>query len=220
MSIFPDSIDSLASYAQQLSANPPPEPSKVNSIISALGLQPHPEGGYFVETDRDSTKIPNPFVGEASAKVTAPEKQDNTRNTSTSIFHLLSPGSPFGTFHRNKSRTIHTLHSGRGCYVIVHADEAGRESGAKARVEMFLVGHDVANGERLQWIVEGSKFKASFLLPDRNEEQSQAGLLISETVTPGFEFSDYEFMTASTLNTIATVDQIKDLSWLIRKSKD
>ena len=63
--------------------------------------------------------------------------------------------------------------------MIVHADEAGDD--IKARVETFAVGGDVANGERLQWIVEGGKYKASFLLEDEEGgEGSREGLLISE----------------------------------------
>lgn len=34
---------------------------------------------------------------------------------------------------------------------------------AEARVESFVVGGDIEKGERLQWIVKGGKFKASFL---------------------------------------------------------
>ena len=63
--------------------------------------------------------------------------------------------------------------------MIIHADEAGDDG--KARVETFAVGGDVANGERLQWIVEGGKHKASFLLEDEEGgEGSREGLLISE----------------------------------------
>lgn len=49
--------------------------------------------------------------------------------------------------------------------MIIHADEV--EGGAgRARVETFVVGKDVERGERLQWVVEGGKYKASFLLED------------------------------------------------------
>ena len=71
--------------------------------------------------------------------------------------------------------------------MIIHADEVLNGSGQgkkKARVESFVVGHDLANGERLQWIVEGGKFKASFLLPDNHHydqgNPKSEGLLISE----------------------------------------
>lgn len=221
MSALPRSIASLASYTRRPAAHPEPEPAAVISTITALGLQKHPEGGYFVETDRDTTKIPNPFVQKISADAIVSGEQDSTRDTSTTIFYLLSPGSPFGTFHRNRARTIHTLHGGRGCYIVIHADdEAEGEAGTKARVEIFLVGHSLADGEKLQWVVEGGKFKASFLLPDHGQNQSSEGLLISETVTPGFEFSDHDFMTATQLNEMARTEQIQELSWLLRRSED
>ena len=84
-----------------------------------------------------------------------------SRNASTTIHYLLTPSSPLGAWHRNKARTIHTLHRGRGVYVIIHADEVGGygvddgDGGefwtGKARVEVFTVGPDVLKGERLQW---------------------------------------------------------------------
>lgn len=73
---------------------------------------------------------------------------------------------------------MHTLHRGRGRYVIIHADEV--EEGGKARIETFVVGKNIAAGEKLQWIVEGGKFKSSYLLPDNESGQETDGLLISE----------------------------------------
>lgn len=64
--------------------------------------------------------------------------------------------------------------------MIIHADEPGEEK----RVESFVVGQDVEKGERLQWIVDGGKFKGSFLLEDGDEKGKSEGLLISETVNP------------------------------------
>ena len=75
-----------------------------------------------------------------------------------------------------------SLHRGRALYVIVHADE--REKGEKARVETFIAGHDIHRGERLQWVVEGGKYKACFLLPDDEERPESEGLLISEVNNP------------------------------------
>ena len=93
----------------------------------------------------------------------------------------------------------------------MHPQESG-----KARIETFVVGHNIAKGERLQWIVEGGIFKASYLLPDEDNSHSD-GLLISETVVPGFEFSDHDFMTPDMLSGWVTEEQAKELSWLIRK---
>ena len=147
-----------------------PEQPDVQQIIDTLHMQKHPEGGYFVETDRDPRVIPSPFAKQPGG--------DETRNLSTTIFYLLTPNNPKGSFHRNKGRTVHTLHRGRGLYVIIHADEV--EKGGKARVETFVVGHGSLKGEKLQWIVEGGKYKASFLLPDEEAGTQSGGLLISE----------------------------------------
>lgn len=73
--------------------------------------------------------------------------------------------------------------------MILHADEASWEgnAGRKVAVESFVVGGDIERGERLQWVVEGGKYKASYLLPDTGTDgedyangEGTEGLLISE----------------------------------------
>jgi predicted cupin superfamily sugar epimerase len=188
-------------YAPSRGVGPKRESPTVQQTIDILHLQPHIEGGYYVETDRDPLNVPNPFLkgnnkdaGTSyevpAANVTSTTRlaagQDHsTRSASTTIYYYLTPGSPVGAFHRNRGRTVHTLHRGRGRYVLIHADEVLRGDRAaengKARIETFVVGHDIARGERLQWIVEGGKFKASFLLPDGGDDNKNSeGLLISE----------------------------------------
>lgn len=79
--------------------------------------------------------------------------------------------------------TVHTLHKGRARYVIIHADEVfnGIRPKGEARIETYVVGQDVVAGEQLQWVVEGGKYKASFLLPDEEDgKESRDGCLISE----------------------------------------
>ena len=161
-----------------------PESPKIQSLLSHLSLIPHTEGGYFCETDRDPLRIPNPFKSlprPANATATLSPLEDATRSASTSIFYFLSPHNPRGVFHRNLARTVHTLHKGRGRYVLIHTPEDFRDQqGRKARIETFVVGHNVEKGERLQWIVEGGKYKASYLLPDHEGGEESEGLLISE----------------------------------------
>lgn len=164
-----------------------PNSPKIEKLISSLHLLKHPEGGWFAETDRDPLRIPNPFLGkkeedhggslvEYTAKA---DGDDATRSAMTSIFYLLTPSRPQGRFHRNKGRTVHTLHKGRGRYVLIRTDKS--KPGEKAEVETFVVGHDIDKGERLQWIVDGDIYKASYLLPDNEDsDESQEGLLISE----------------------------------------
>lgn len=165
-----------------------PESPTIGSLIAKLGLQKNPEGGYFVETDRDPLRVPNPFPRHNDDD----NDDDDSRSASTTIYYYLTPGNPMGVFHRNRARTVHTLHRGRGRYVIIHADE-GR-GGQGCRVESFLVGQDVDSGERLQWVVEGGKFKASFLLPDTRDGTTSEGLLISEvSMSHDYLFEEWGF---------------------------
>lgn len=122
----------------------------IRTLISKLHLLPHPEGGYYAETDRSLQRVPNPFRESADDK-------DTTRSASTVIYYLLTPVTPLGVFHRNRGRTVHTWHHGHGRYVIIHADEVEGSGAAtaKARIETFEVGPDIARGQRMQWIVEG-----------------------------------------------------------------
>jgi predicted cupin superfamily sugar epimerase len=187
----------------------------IQELISKLELEPHIEGGFFKETDRAPDTVPSPFPFEKSpTSDLAPKRlgfDPKVRNSSTTIFYLLTPNGPQGGFHRNKGRTIHTLHQGRGRYVLIHADENGEQK----RIETFVVGHNIAKGEKLQWIVEGGKYKASFLLPDEEDGSESRGLLISETVVPGFEFQDHDFLSPTSLKELLGSEQAKELSWLL-----
>lgn len=178
---------SLANFAFQKD-NGTEEGTRIQELIEVLGMQKHIEGGYFVETDRDPLLIPNPYLkeisGTGSSSSSEEDSKDLTRNASTSIFYLITPSTPIGYFHRNKGRTVHTLHQGRVRYVIIHADRPN--SDGTCEVETVIVGRDLKNGETLQLIVEGGKFKSSFLLPTRKDEVGEVdcvecgGCLISE----------------------------------------
>lgn len=213
-----------------------PEKPSVQKIIDHLQLQKHIEGGYFVETDRDTLRIPNPFVLQnAKSRTSSSDILVSSRSASTTIHYFLSPSSPLGAFHRNRGRTVHTLHRGRARYVIIHADEVAASSHPggygheeveererwveKARVETFVVGPDVLNGEKLQWIVEGGKYKCSFLLPDDGDEEGKEseGCLISETVVPGFEYEDHDFMKRERMEALLTQEQVDEVGWMLRK---
>jgi uncharacterized protein len=204
---------------------PPSETPETALLVKALSLAPHIEGGYFAETDRDPRLVPSPFSAAAASLETLllagdqrPGFVPGFRNASTTIHYLLSPNSPKGSFHRNRARTVHTLHSGRGRYVLVHEGDG--------KVESFVVGKDVSKGEKLQWIVEGGVWKASFLLADGGGEIENGSegmghgksqpLLISETVVPGFEYCDHEFMSLDVLRKVVDEKTAKQLEWLVR----
>ncbi|SCU77936.1 LAFA_0A04060g1_1 [Lachancea sp. 'fantastica'] len=171
----------------QFPATQPPQ--QLQQLINHFGLIKHAENGYFKETDR------SPFVlkfGDADANAddsdpgsvmptsTKEPVYKSERNFSTLIYYLLSPDAPVSKMIMNTSRTIHILQRGRGQYVLVYPD---------GRVKTFKVGFDYANGEVSQWVVPGGVWKASFLLTN---EEFHNGLLVSEVVVPGFEYTDYQ----------------------------
>jgi hypothetical protein len=71
--------------------------------------------------------------------------------------------------------------------------------------------------------VEGGKYKSTFLLPDEESGggggSSSEGLLISETVVPGFEYTDHDFMSRKRLHALVTPDEAQTLEWMLRKEK-
>lgn len=85
----------------------------------------------------------------------------------------------------------------------------------KARVETFIVGQDVLGGERLQWIVEGGKYKAEALLAESDGGDAE-GCLISETVVPGFEFADHDFLKRERFEALLTQEQVEEMGWMLR----
>jgi predicted cupin superfamily sugar epimerase len=95
--------------------------------------------------------------------------------------------------------------------MLIHADEPGKPK----RIESFVVGKDVIKGEKLQWIVEGGKYKASYLLPDEEGGKDSQGLLISETVVPGFEFCDHDFLSPAGLGELLGGKKADELTWLL-----
>ncbi|KAF8245397.1 hypothetical protein K440DRAFT_410120 [Wilcoxina mikolae CBS 423.85] len=148
--------------------------SDSTNLIRTLSLSPHPEGGFYCHTHSHDLTVPNPFSSPSSSP------SDTTRLASNSIHYLLTPTSPIGHFHRNKSVIYHFLHRGRGVYRLIHPE-------SKA-VEEFVVGGDIAGGEKIAWVVEGGVWKSSQMM------EGEEGLLISEVVVPGFEFRDTEFL--------------------------
>ncbi|UNI20614.1 hypothetical protein JDV02_006684 [Purpureocillium takamizusanense] len=194
------------------------ESPQVQATIKALSLIPHMEGGYFAVTDVSSMKMPSPYPAEPLSERTIalagglPADYDPAlRRLSTTIFYYLTPTRPTGSFHRNRSRIIHTWHRGRGRYVLIHPD---------GRIETFVVGPDVEKGEKLQWIVEGGVWKASHLVDHDGQGRGEAtdgeGLLITETVVPGFEYADHEFLSQEKLQQILPENRAKELGWLVK----
>lgn len=144
-------------------------------IVEGLGLQPHPEGGYYRETYRSEDRIredalPSGFVGD--------------RHCSTAIYYLLGPGD-FSAFHRIRSDETWHFYKGAGLILHVLTDGGGCES--------VLLGDGAERGEVFQATVKAGRWFAS-------EPSTPDGYaLVGCTVSPGFDFRDFEMADAETL---------------------
>ena len=133
-------------------------------LIEKLSLESHIEGGYFSRTYSSGLKIPVP----SSSK---------PRCLLSSIFYMLTDDSPIGYLHKNKSDIIHYFHGGSPLsYLILHPD---------GNLETRILGTDLDKGQQLQLIVCGGCWKATELV------SGEFGL-ISEAVSPGFDYEDME----------------------------
>ena len=139
--------------------------SMSESVIEALGLVKHVEGGYFRRT----------FISDYSA---SEEETSPGRKTMSSIYYLLNSESPVGHFHRNKSDIVHFFHMGDAIvYFLIHPDGS---------LEEVTLGHDIEDDHQLQLIVPGGVWKASLL-----KANGAFGYgLISEAVSPSFNYDD------------------------------
>ncbi|MEJ5058966.1 MULTISPECIES: cupin domain-containing protein [unclassified Pseudomonas] len=138
----------------------------ISSLIAALSLEPHEEGGYYRRTFQTDHR---PLIATARGQ----------RYLMTSIYYLLTEQSPIGHFHLNQSDIMHYHHLGDAIrYSLIYPD---------GTLETVVMGSDVTAGQNLQLHVPGGVWKAAQL------ENGVAGFgLISEAVTPGFDFADRE----------------------------
>lgn len=136
--------------------------------IDRLGLQPHPEGGYFRETYR-STEV-------ASADC-LPERYDGNRHFYTAILYLLS-GDQFSAFHRLKSDEMWHFHAGSDLIITLLSKEHGRRQ--------IRLGPNPDTGAVFQAVIPAGTWFAAHL-PDPS-----GYALVGCTVSPGFDYADFE----------------------------
>jgi uncharacterized protein len=143
--------------------------------INHLGLSPHPEGGYYCATFKSDliivrSALPSNFHGDRSA--------------STAIYFLLD-GRDFSAFHRLASDEVWHFYAGSSLVVHVINPEGDYS-------ELHL-GNGSDDGEVFQAVVKAGCWFASRV-------KDAAGFaLVGCTVSPGFDFADFELGVRSEL---------------------
>ncbi len=111
-----------------------PAPLDPAAVIAALGLRPHPEGGWYAETWRDAPT-------------------DGRRGVGTAIYFLLEADQ---VSHWHRVDAVETWHhyAGGPLDLLVAPDGAGP-------VEATRLGPDLAGGQRPQGIVPAGAWQAA-----------------------------------------------------------
>ena len=151
--------------------------------IEKLGLiRLSEEGGYFVETHRSPEQI------------RVDGRKGNQRSLFTTIYYMMEPELGGKNFlNINKSDITHFFHDGWPAkYIYVTPD---------GKIEEFILGNDILKGHVLQKRVPGGCLKAARILTEEDGYAKFPGetpfTLISEKMTPGFDFRDRSVPTAA-----------------------
>jgi uncharacterized protein len=150
-----------------------------------LGLQPHPEGGYYSETWSSPIAVPAELL---------PGDYDDERLLATAILFLLPPGS-VSAWHVVKSDEIWFFHRGGPLELTL----GGSDPAGPLPEETIIVGPDLLAGHQAQAVVPGGVWQSARPLTE------EAGL-VGCVVAPGFDFRDFKLMDGGT----AVEGQYKD----------
>ena len=161
---------------------------KAEYYISKLQLKPHPEGGYFKEVYRS---------GEIFEAEHLPGRYIGNRAFSTSIYFLLE-GGQVSNFHRIKSDELWHFYDGSAVKIYVIEEDGV--------MRYTSLGSNLEEGEALQAVIKKNSWFAAEL-KDKNSFS-----LIGCTVSPGFDFDDFELGSRESL-----LKQFPDYSEVIKK---
>ena len=149
--------------------------SIVNTLIQRYDLEPHPEGGWFKQTYKSNEQI---------AADALPERFSASRAFSTAIYFLLEKGN-FSAFHRIKSDECWHFYAGDPLLIFI-IEQNGE-------LKVISLGSDHEKGQSLQYIVPANCWFASRPAPESEY------CFVGCTVSPGFEFEDFELADATEL---------------------
>jgi predicted cupin superfamily sugar epimerase len=135
-----------------------------------LGCKPHPrEGGWYVQTYASEEHIAAAAFEDA--------RYGGARRAGTAIYYLLERGT-FSEMHRLRSDEVFHFYAGDAVEMLQLSDFG--------RGERVVIGNDLAVGERPQVLVRRGVWQGSRL------RAGGSWVLMGCTVSPGFEFEDYD----------------------------
>jgi uncharacterized protein len=160
-------------------------------MAASLGLQPHPEGGYYLETYRASQTLGTP---------------NGERPASTAIVFLVTEGS-VSRLHRLSSDELWIYQGGLPLELVTISPEGALETRVLGDLEEIVRSRDHAAPPRdafpvglpagsLDWLsqalVPAGSWQGARLAGGPHLPADHAWALVSCVVTPGFDFADFE----------------------------
>jgi len=140
-----------------------------DEIIERLGLVPlEMEGGFFRQTYR---------CAEGVAAEALPGRYHGPRCFATAIYYLLTPGTHSQLHRLASDEVFHFLRGDPATMLHLHPDGSSR---------VVTLGRDLAAGQQLQVVVPRGVWQGCLLA------DGGAWALMGVTVSPGFEYADYE----------------------------
>lgn len=152
----------------------------IDELVSNLNLQPHGNGGYFKETHRDEFTLSKDLPKNSFA-------DDRSRSCSTAIIVLL-PSKITSKMHRVKSDETYHYYLGTSP---LQLDEFDPSTGEHRQV---IMGQDVSQGQKVQHTIKKNIYWASRAV---DQTQENGYVLFGATVSPGFDFEDFETPSAA-----------------------
>lgn len=133
-----------------------------STLIQQLNLLPHPEGGFYRETYRAKEMISN--------------RHGQPRNVCTSIYYLLENNDK-SHFHHIQSDELWYFHQGQPLEIL-YIDQG--------QLHTVVLGNDFESGAVPSFCVPAGLWFAARV------KDSKGFGLVSCTVAPGFDFTDFE----------------------------
>ena len=142
----------------------------VEDIKKLLRLVPHPrEGGWYTRTYESGEML--------AGKAFCDARYSGPRRTGTAIYYLLEPDT-FSEVHRLRSDEIFHFYAGDSVEML--------QLLPNGEGDVLRIGTNLEDGERPQVVVPRGVWQGSWLKPGGR------WALLGCTVSPGFEFEDYE----------------------------
>jgi uncharacterized protein len=140
-------------------------------LMRIFGMQPLPiEGGFYAQTYRSPEKI---------ERAALPERYQEDRLFGTAILYLYNTDADcFSAMHRLPTDEIYHFYMGDPTEMLLLYPDG--------RTERVVMGQDVFNGQKVQFVAPKGVWQGSHLIEGGNYA------LVGTTMAPGYADNDYE----------------------------